>query len=290
LNIKNQIHSKNTKLAEFQFDFSNGPKIMGIVNITPDSFYDGGKYSKSINDTIQHALKLINDGAEILDIGGESSRPGAEPVSETKEINRIIPIIEGIRDHSEILISVDTYKSKVARYALDAGADWINDISGLRFDEEMIGIAAEYDCPVVVMHMQGSPQSMQLDPKYNNVVSDLLAFFAERINFLNQNNLNKIIIDPGIGFGKTLNHNLEILNQIEKFQKFGLPVMVGVSRKSFIGSILNENVENRLTGSLAALSWLTTKEVDLVRVHDVIESVSTIKMINSIKKIKTNHY
>ena len=284
MNIIHQNQKEKSVLVEFQSDFCNTTKIMGIINVTPDSFYDGGKYSKSLKDTIQHAIKLINDGADILDVGGESSRPGAKPVSETEEIDRIIPIIEAIRDQSDIPISVDTYKSKVAQYALKAGANWINDISGLRFDDEMIKVAAEHNCPVVIMHMQGTPLSMQLNPKYDNVVSELLEFFDERIVYLNQNNINNIIIDPGIGFGKTLNHNLEILNHIEKFKKFGLPVLVGVSRKSFIGTILNETVENRISGSLAALSWLAIKGVDIVRVHDVMESVNAIKIINSIKQ------
>jgi dihydropteroate synthase len=264
-------------------DFTSSPKIMGIVNVTPDSFYDGGKYSVSVNKTIQHAMRLIEDGADILDIGGESSRPGAEPVSESEEIDRIFPVIEGIRNQSDIPISVDTYKSKVAKFVLDAGANWINDISGLRFDKAMCETVAEYNCPVIVMHMQGNPQSMQLDPKYDNVVSELMDFFDERIKSLNQNNINNIIIDPGIGFGKTVSHNLEILNQIERFKEFGLPVLIGASRKSFIGKILNETIEQRLAGSLAVLSWVAIKGIDIIRVHDVRESFSTINILNSIE-------
>lgn len=290
MNISYQSQTENTAISEFGFDFSKSPKIMGIVNVTPDSFYDGGKYSNSVNDSIRHALKLIDDGADILDIGGESSRPGAVSVSETEEIDRIIPVIEGIRSQSDIPISVDTYKSIVAKYALSSGANWINDISGFRFDDTMVEIAAKYSCPVIVMHMQGSPQSMQLNPKYENVVSELFEFFNERIDYLNQNNINNIIIDPGIGFGKTLNHNLEILNHIERFKEFRLPLLIGASRKSFVGTILNESVENRLIGSLAVLSWATFKGADIIRVHDVKESVNTIKIINSIKKIESNHF
>ena len=290
MNISYQSQTENTAISEFGFDFSKSPKIMGIVNVTPDSFYDGGKYSNSVNDSIRHALKLIDDGADILDIGGESSRPGAVSVSETEEIDRIIPVIEGIRSQSDIPISVDTYKSIVAKYALSSGANWINDISGFRFDDTMVEIAAKYSCPVIVMHMQGSPQSMQLNPKYENVVSELFEFFNERIDYLNQNNINNIIIDPGIGFGKTLNHNLEVLNHIERFKEFRLPLLIGASRKSFVGTILNESVENRLIGSLAVLSWATFKGADIIRVHDVKESVNTIKIINSIKKIESNHF
>ncbi len=285
---KNQIQKINE--TEFSFDFSDGPKIMGIVNVTPDSFYDGGKYSNSVETTVSHALKMIEEGADILDIGGESSRPGAEPVSESEEIDRILPVIEKIRETSSIPISVDTCKSKVARHALEAGADWINDISGFRFDNSIMEIAVKYDCPVVVMHMQGDPQSMQINPKYDDVVSELLDYFIERIENLNQVNIRNIIIDPGIGFGKSQNHNLEILNQIEKFKEFKLPVLVGASRKSFIGNILKNEVSERLVGSLAVLSWLTFNNIDVARVHDVKESIDVIRTIKSIKNIRINHF
>ena len=214
------LHLRETKTAEleFGFNFSNIPKIMGIVNITPDSFYDGGKYSFSADTAIKHALELVEDGVDILDIGGESSRPGAEPVSESEEIDRVIPVIEGIRKKSDVLISVDTYKSNVANYALQSGANWINDISGLRFDESMIEIVAKWKCPVIIMHMQGTPQVMQANPYYDDVISELIDFFSERIEILHQSNIKKIIIDPGIGFGKTLHHNLEILNKVERFK------------------------------------------------------------------------
>lgn len=269
--------------------FKQNPAIMGIVNVTPDSFYDGGKYSSITNDAVNHAMRLVEDGAEILDIGGESSRPGAAPVSADEEINRIIPVIEGIRRLSNIPISVDTYKSDVAKNALEAGANWINDISGLRFDESMIEIVSRFNCPVVIMHMQGDPQSMQINPNYDDVLSELIDFFYERIETLNRVNITNIIIDPGIGFGKTQNHNLEILNQIERFKIFGLPVLVGASRKSFIGNILNNSVEERLLGSLAVLSWLAIHNIDIVRVHDVKESYEIVKTINSIKE-KNNHF
>ena len=283
------IKKKYVKPTDFGIDFSGNPKIMGILNVTPDSFYDGGKYSNSIEAAVNHGLQLIKDGADILDIGGESTRPGAVPVSEFEEIDRIIPIIEGIRNKSDIPISVDTYKSKVADYALQSGANWINDISGLEFDDSMMEVAKNWRCPVVVMHIKGTPQSMQLNPKYDDVISELLNYFEDRIEKLNKFNINNIIIDPGIGFGKSLNHNLEILNQIERFKRFGLPVLVGASRKSFIGKILDNDVECRLSGSLAVLSWLVINNIDILRVHDVRESVETVKILKSILKMEIYH-
>jgi dihydropteroate synthase len=290
LNINYPIQTENTVLPEFGIDFSKGTKIMGIVNVTPDSFYDGGKYSSSVDVSVKHALKLIKEGADILDIGGESSRPGAAPVSESEEIDRIIPVIEGIRNQSKIPISVDTYKSKVAKCAMESGANWINDISGLRFDNSMAEVVAKFDCPAVIMHMQGTPQSMQSNPKYDDVVSELIDFFSERIERLNQANINNIIIDPGIGFGKSQNHSLEILNQIERFKEFGLPVLIGASRKSFIGNLLDNNAEDRLSGSLGVLSWLVINKVDMVRVHDVHESFEVIKVLKSIAYAGNNQF
>ena len=209
---------------------------------------------------------------------------------ESEEIDRILPVIEGIRKKNEIPISVDTYKSKVAMYAIESGADWINDISGFRFDDSMVEIAEKYNCPVVIMHMQGTPQSMQINPVYDDVVSELIDYFSERIESLNQVNIKNIIIDPGIGFGKAQNHNLEILNHLQRFKEIGLPVLIGASRKSFIGNILGNKVDNRLPGSLAVISWLTINKVDLVRVHDVKESLEVIKIINSIKNVNNNHF
>ena len=284
-----RIQKKNINPTDFTLDLSGNPKIMGILNVTPDSFYDGGKYSDSIDAAVNHGMQLIKDGTHILDIGGESTRPGATPVSESEEIDRIVPVIEGIRIKSDIPISVDTYKSKVADYAMQAGANWINDISGLRFDDSMIQIVEKWNCPVIVMHTQGMPQSMQVNPQYDNVMLELLNFFEERIEKLNKFSINNIILDPGIGFGKTLNHNLEILNQIKRFQKFGFPILVGASRKSFIGNILDSDVENRLAGSLAVLSWLVINNVDILRVHDVKESLETVKVLRSILKIENNH-
>jgi len=288
LNYSFPLKEKDSVITDFRLNFSDPPKIMGIVNVTPDSFYDGGKYSFSTDAVVKHGLKLIKEGANILDIGGESSRPGADPVSESEEIDRIIPVIEGIRKKSNIPISVDTYKSKVADYAMNSGANWINDISGLQMDDSMMEIVEKWNCPVIVMHMQGTPRSMQLNPRYDNVVSEIIDFFFERIEKLKQNNIEKIIIDPGIGFGKLLNHNLEILNQIERFKDFKLPILVGASRKSFIGQILDNEVGNRLTGSLSVLSWLCVNKVDIIRVHDVKESIESILVLNSIVNYKEN--
>lgn len=269
-------------MNEYGIDFKSGTKLMGVVNVTPDSFYDGGKYSNTVDDAVNHALKLVKEGADIIDIGGESSRPGAKPVTTDEEINRILPVIEKLRQQSNIPISVDTYKPDVAENAIKAGADWINDITGLDENEKMIKVVADHQCPVIVMHMQGNPQSMQENPVYENVVEDIKVFFRKKISLLKQTGINKIILDPGIGFGKTVRHNLEILNKVSEFKQLGYPVLIGASRKSFIGKILKEDVENRLIGSISVLNWLYFRQVDLVRVHDVKESRQSLQILSEI--------
>jgi dihydropteroate synthase len=211
-------------------------RIMGVLNVTPDSFSDGGQYVE-VDKAVTHALQMEEDGANIIDVGGESSRPGADPVSEEEELSRVIPVIDGIRKNSQILISIDTVKSRVADSALQVGANWINDISGLRMDPEMVGVASDYDCPVVVMHMKGTPKTMQTNPTYEDVCEEINLFFEERIATLSGQGVNKVVLDPGIGFGKRLEDNLALISRCESFQKHGLPVLAGPSRKSFIGMI-----------------------------------------------------
>jgi dihydropteroate synthase len=244
------------------------PRIMAVLNVTPDSFSDGGSYFAP-EDAYQHALQLINEGADILDIGGESSRPGAIPVPDEEEIARVIPVIERIRKNSDILISIDTYKANVARQALEAGANWINDISGLRYDPEMVTVAQEWRCPVVVMHMLGTPRTMQESPGYDNVITELLDYFAERINYLKDANLVKIIVDPGIGFGKRLEDNINILKHLQLFKQFGYPVLVGTSRKSFIGQITEREIAGREAGTLASIAVSVQNGAAIVRTHKV---------------------
>ena len=244
--------------------------IMGIINYTPDSFSDGGAY-QSVRHATESALEMIENGAEIIDIGGESTRPGAEPIPESVELKRTIPIISALRKKSPVWISIDTYKSSIARAALDAGADIINDISGLQFDYTMPQIAAEYNVPVIVMHILGEPRNMQKNPVYSNVVKEIYRYFEERIQSLVENGVaeDKIILDPGIGFGKTVEHNLQLINNLHSFAKLNKPLLIGPSRKSFIGKILNVEVDDRVEGTGAAVCISIVRGAHIVRVHDV---------------------
>lgn len=251
---------------------SNVVRIMGILNITPDSFSDGGDYATH-TDGLQHADALIAAGADILDIGGESTRPFAEPVSEEKELDRVIPVIEGIRKmHSSIPISIDTTKAKVAREAIKAGANILNDISALRQDPQMITVVQETDIPVIIMHMQGTPQNMQVNPEYSDVLNDIISFFTERLSWATKQNVdhNRFILDPGIGFGKKLEHNLTILQRLNELKKFDLPVLLGHSRKRFIGDIAGIAKEKeRDLATAIVTSFCSNKEVSIFRVHNV---------------------
>lgn len=255
----------------------NRTLVMGILNITPDSFSDGGRYFDPAA-AIAHARALADEGADILDVGGESSRPGAAPVAEEEELRRVIPVIrEVVRAHPSVPVSIDTYKPRVARTALEAGAAIINDISGLR-DPAMVSLAAEAGVPVVVMHMRGTPQTMQRRPAYRDVVEDIRSYFLERIKTLTARGVNKIILDPGIGFGKTANHNLAILNRLERLCGLGYPVLVGVSRKSFIGASLGAKVGARGPGAIAANVIAITKGARMIRVHGVADNLQAARM------------
>jgi len=265
------------------FDFNADKFVMGILNVTPDSFSDGGKFY-DIDSALKHAEEMIKEGADIIDVGGESTRPYAESVSVDEELRRVVPVIEAIRkEFQDIPISIDTYKSKVAEEAINAGADIINDISGLRFDPLMIDIAKKFDVPVVVMHIKGTPKDMQKNPEYKDLMRELLEYFESRINFLNSVSINKIIIDPGIGFGKTFEHNLEILNKLNEFTIFNLPILVGLSRKSFIGYFLDGRPpEDRLYGTIASNMLALMKGASILRVHDVLQHKDAIRMFKAI--------
>jgi dihydropteroate synthase len=258
---------------------------MGIVNVTPDSFYDGGKRL----DTARAAadgFEMIESGAEILDIGGESTRPGAQPVSLDEELRRVLPVIGELRKGSSVPISVDTSKEAVARAALDAGADIVNDISALRFDPAMTALVAREGVPVILMHMQGVPRTMQREPHYQDVIREVRDFLAERIRAAKQAGIaqEQIIIDPGIGFGKTLAHNLALLKNLQLLNSLGQPLLVGVSRKAFIGNILNAaGPEDRLEGSVAAAVSAALSGANILRVHDVSETVRAFRVIDAIR-------
>tara|TARA_B100000925_G_C21966752_1_gene455951 strand:+ start:577 stop:1428 length:852 start_codon:yes stop_codon:yes gene_type:complete len=262
--------------------------IMGILNVTPDSFSDGGKYLEK-NNAINHALAMIDNGADIIDVGGESTRPFSDPVSLDEEISRVIPVIEGIRKESDVCISIDTTKSEVATAALDSGASLINDVSAMEVDPLMIDVALKFDCPIIIMHMKGTPKSMQDNPQYESLISDIKDYLQERVNFIVSKGVNskKIVIDPGIGFGKTVENNFEIINNLNHFTKMGFPVMLGASRKSFIGISLDLPEEDRLEGSLAANIIGLQNGAKIFRVHDVAETNKAFVIANKI--FNSNH-
>jgi len=262
--------------------------IMGILNVTPDSFSDGGKYLEK-NNAINHALAMIDNGADIIDVGGESTRPFSDPVSLDEEISRVIPVIEGIRKESDVCISIDTTKSEVATAALNSGASLINDVSAMEVDPLMIDVALKFDCPIIIMHMKGNPKSMQDNPQYESLISDIKDYLQERVDFIVSKGINskKIVIDPGIGFGKTVENNFEIINNLNHFTKMGFPVMLGASRKSFIGISLDLPEEDRLEGSLAANIIGLQNGAKIFRVHDVTETNKAFVIANKI--FNSNH-
>ncbi len=252
------------------FELTRSPILMGIVNVTPDSFSDGGLFFEP-QAALDQALQLAAAGADILDIGGESTRPFADPVSVQEELQRVIPLIQAIRRHSDIPISIDTYKAAVAQAALDAGANLINDISALRFDSQMVHVAASAGVPVVLMHMQGQPRTMQLAPHYDNVVAEVKAFLTERRDFALAQGISptNIILDVGIGFGKNLAHNLELLRRLNEFHDLGCPLLLGVSRKAFIGNLLNAPVTERDIGTLGAIAVGLVHGAQIIRTHNI---------------------
>lgn len=258
--------------------------IMGIVNVTSDSFYDGGKYNDP-DKACEHARLLVTQGADIIDIGGESSRPGSKRCSTETELQRVIPVIKKLSSSIKVPISIDTTKAEVARQALDNGANIINDISACRFEPQIVKIAVTYNAPLILMHMQGTPQDMQGNPCYHDVVAEIKKFLNERINWTISNGVQKenIIIDPGIGFGKLPEHNLEILRKLKEFTELGYPLLVGPSRKSFIGSILGTQPKNRLWGTAAAVTMSVVNQANIIRVHDVLEMSQVIKVTEAIK-------
>ncbi len=258
--------------------------VMGILNVTPDSFSDGGLFFNNSSFAVQ-VDTMVDEGADIIDVGGESTRPFADPVSVQEELDRVLPAIRLIRQRYSIPISIDTTKAEVARRALEEGADIINDISALRFDRDMAAVAAESKAPVIMMHMQGTPSDMQVDPHYDDVVGDIREFFSERLAWAEENGVpaGRIVIDPGIGFGKTVEHNLSILRRLDEFSGLGCPVLVGHSRKSFIGKILGTEVGERDTATAAISALCVLKGVSVLRVHDVAKSIEAVRLAEAIK-------
>jgi len=275
----------NLPIGKRIYDLKDTTLIMGIVNVTPDSFSDGGKHY-SVNDAVEGALKMIDDGAHIIDIGGESTRPGAESVTLKEELDRVIPVIKGVGERSDIPISIDTYKSEVAKEAVDAGASMINDISGMRFDEKMAPLAAELDIPVVLMHIKGTPKDMQKDPKYDDLIGEITDYLGGSIEIAVRAGVDfeKIIVDPGIGFGKTWDDNLTIIKRITDFYVLGRPVMIGASQKAFIGGVTGRDAGDRLWGSLGAAAAAALYGAHMVRVHNVPETKDAVDVIDAIKR------
>ncbi|TMA88231.1 MAG: dihydropteroate synthase [Deltaproteobacteria bacterium] len=264
--------------------FARRTLIMGIVNVTPDSFFDGGQRldpTKAVAD----GAAMAASGADIIDVGGESTRPGAPPVAEEEELARVLPVVRGLRREVTVPISIDTYKSSIARAALDGGADIVNDISALRFDPKMISLVAAEKVPAVLMHMQGTPRTMQQEPRYRDVVREVRDFLVTQLHEAMDAGVapEAIIIDPGIGFGKTIEHNLQLLRGLPVLAALGQPLLVGVSRKAFIGKILNATPDERLEGSLAAAVAVALAGANILRVHDVAETCKAVKIADAIR-------
>jgi dihydropteroate synthase len=266
--------------------------VMGILNVTPDSFSDGGKFFTA-NNAIAQGEKLCEEGADILDIGGESTRPFSKEVSEEEEIRRVLPIIENLAKRVTVPISIDTTKAGVAKQALDAGASIINDIGALRIDPSLADLAAQRKVPIILMHMKGLPGTMQINPHYDDLIGELKIFFSERIELAMQKGIerSKIIIDPGIGFGKNIDHNLQVIQNLSELKELGLPILIGPSRKAFIRNILKKHLKKEFfadapeveTGTQAVISASILNGAQIVRVHNVADTVSTVKLINAIQ-------
>jgi len=266
-----------------EFELGKRTYIMGVLNVTPDSFSDGGRFLKP-DVAVSHALRMVEDGADIIDIGGESTRPGAEPVSLKDERDRVLPIIEMLSKETHVPISIDTFKSEVAAEAIDRGASMVNDISGLRSSQYMASLVAERGVSLIIMHMKGKPRNMQMAPTYDDVVKEVHGFLEAQLKVALDAGVprDRIILDPGIGFGKTVEHNLEIIAKVEELNTLGLPIMIGTSRKSFIGNILGTDVDDRLEGTIASNVAAVLGGVDFVRVHDVREVARALTLTDRI--------
>ena len=269
--------------CDFVFNFPRPMVVMGVLNTTPDSFSDGGRFLDTDTAT-KHGLRLADEGAEIIDIGGESTRPGSEPVSVKEELRRVVPVIERLTKRCGAVISIDTQKPAVAKAGLDAGASIVNDIAANRQSTEMWRVVAEARAGYICMHMQGTPQTMQAEPHYDDVLLEVGDFFSERLAVMAEHGVSseQVALDPGIGFGKTLNHNIKLLSRLNRFSVTERPLMVGVSRKSFIGKLLGTPTNDRLPASLACAAWAAAEGAHIVRVHDVAETVQAVRMAEAL--------
>ncbi|MBI3580210.1 MAG: dihydropteroate synthase [Ignavibacteriales bacterium] len=271
------------QFGSVQYDLSTRTHLMGVLNVTPDSFSDGGKFF-SAEKAIDHARAMVDEGADFIDVGGESTRPGSEPLPLDEELRRVIPVIEKLSKKISLPISIDTYKSPVADAALNAGAVLVNDISGLTFDSAMIRTIARRRASVVIMHIKGTPHTMQQNPHYENVVTEVATFLATQAQKAETAGIAQIIVDPGIGFGKTLEHNLQLMRNLRELAGLGFPLLVGPSRKSFIGAILDLPANERLEGTAAAVTACILNGAHIVRVHDVKEMKRVAKVADALKR------
>jgi len=277
--------------GEKSIDLSSRTHIMGVLNVTPDSFSDGGKFFDK-EQAVAHALQMVRDGADIIDVGGESTRPkgpygeGAEEVTADEEIRRVVPVIEELSSRSDVLISVDTYKSAVADAALRAGAAIVNDISGLNFDAAMASVAAAHGAALIVMHIQGTPKTMQHDPVYKNVVEEVKESLSRSVEKARDAGVENILVDPGIGFGKRLEHNLSLIRNLHRLAELHCPIVIGPSRKGFIGTLLNLPVDQRVEGTAAAVAASVIYGANIVRVHDVKEMKRIAVVVDAIMEAR----
>ncbi len=271
------------KWKEYSLDLSKKTYIMGILNVTPDSFFDGGRYFDK-QKAIEHGIRMVEQGADIIDVGGESTRPYSKRISVQEEMERVIPVIERLAKEVDVPISIDTYKSEVAKEAISAGASIINDISALRFDPDMAKVAAEAKVPVVLMHMKGRPENMQDNPQYKDLMGEIISFLRQAKQYAIDNGIKEelIILDPGIGFGKRVEHNLEIIRSLKRLSELNSPILIGPSNKSFIAAIVGE--KERDTGTMATVACAIMNGAHIVRVHNVEKAVKTAKMVDAIKR------
>jgi len=269
----------------------SSPKVAGILNITPDSFYDGGKYT-NINAIRNRVKQIISEGADFIDIGAYSSRPGAKHISEDEELQRLIPVLEMMQtDFSDAIISVDTFRAKIAKIIVENyGVAIINDISAGNMDTKMLETIAQLNVPYIMMHMQGTPQNMQKNVHYDDLMKELLMFFAKKLSVAKQIGINDVIVDPGFGFGKIIEHNYQILNELEKFKILDTPILVGISRKSMIYKLLDTSPEEVLPASLALSMTALQKGTSILRVHDVKETVQIVKVFNKLNEVSKNNF
>jgi dihydropteroate synthase len=277
---------KADKLIRMYREMEHRTLIMGILNVTPDSFSDGG-LNYDADAAVTHAIQMLEDGADIIDVGGESTRPGAELVPVEEEIRRVVPVIERISKETDAVISIDTYKAKTAEAVLDAGASIVNDISALTFDPDMRRVVAEHKVPAIIMHIKGTPKDMQSNPAYDDLIEEVKAFLQQRIDEAANAGIDPrmLILDPGIGFGKTINHNLEIMRRLKEFQSFRMPILMGTSRKSTIGKVLGGlPPEERLEGTAATVAVSIMNGANIVRVHDVKQMARVAKMTDAIMR------